>query len=93
MANTAQARKRARQSENRRQQNSSQRSALRTVIKNVRKAIETKNVDTAQKAYQVALPVIDRMADKGLIHKNSAARQKSRLNIHLKKMTGHKVAA
>ena len=84
MANTKQARKRARQAEDRRKLNASQRSMVRTYIKNVVKAIDAKDLDKARTAYTAAVPVIDRMADKGIIHKNKAARHKSRLNGHIK---------
>ena len=80
MANSPQARKRARQSEKRRSHNASFRSMVRTHIKKVVSAIESKDYDQATAAYNQAVPVIDRMADKGIIHKNKAARHKSRLN-------------
>ncbi len=86
MANSAQARKRARQSENRRQRLAGQRSMLRTYIKNVIKAIDAGDTEAAQAAYQKALPVIDKSAGKGLIHKNKAARHKSRLGQHVRAM-------
>lgn len=86
MANTAQAKKRARQAETHRQHNASLRSMLRTYIKRVVKAIEAKNNEDAKAAYAVAIPVIDSMASKGLIHKNKAARHKSRLNSHIKSL-------
>ncbi len=79
MANTAQARKRARQSEKRRQHNTALRSALRTVIKKVRKAIEAGDKAVAETTLQSATAVIDRIADKKIVHKNVAARHKSRL--------------
>lgn len=84
MANSAQARKRARQNIKRRAQNASQRSMVRTYIKRVVSAIESKSYDLATEAYAKAVPVIDRMADKGIIHKNKAARHKSRLNKAIK---------
>lgn len=84
MANTAQARKRARQAEGRRQLNAGQRSLVRTHIKKVRKAIESGDKSAAQTAYGEALPIIDRMAGKDLIHANKAARHKSRLNNQIK---------
>ena len=84
MANSAQARKRARQAEVRRQRNAGQRSMLRTYIKNVVKAIEAGDAAAAQAAYTKAVPVIDKSAGKGLIHKNKAARHKSRLSQHLR---------
>ncbi|MGB5438143.1 MAG: 30S ribosomal protein S20 [Gammaproteobacteria bacterium] len=80
MANTAQARKRARQAEDHRQLNASQRSNMRTSIKKVLKTIEAGDRDAAKKAYDEAVPVIDRAAGKGLNHANKAARHNSRLN-------------
>ena len=84
MANSPQARKRARQSENRRSHNASLRSLVRTNIKRVVAAIQAGDAEQAQAAYTAAVPVIDRMADKGIIHKNKAARHKSRLNAQIK---------
>ena len=84
MANSPSARKRARQAENRRQHNASLRSMVRTSIKKVIKAIDAKDLEAARTAYTAAVPVIDRMADKGIIHKNKAARHKSRLNTQIK---------
>ena len=84
MANSAQARKRAKQAESRRGHNASFRSMVRTYIKNVIAAIEEKDYDKATTAYNAAVPIIDRMADKGIIHKNKAARHKSRLNTAIK---------
>ena len=84
MANTAQAKKRARQAEKHRQHNASMRSMLRTYIKRVVKAIQTGDRATAESEYQTAVPIIDRMARKGLIHANKAARHKSRLIHHIR---------
>lgn len=86
MANSPQARKRARQNEKRRRHNASFRSMVRTYIKRVRLAIEGKDQKAANEAYQAAVPIIDRMADKGIIHKNKAARHKSRLNSAVKSL-------
>ena len=86
MANSAQARKRARQGESRRARNASRRSMLRTHIKRVAKAIADGNKEGAVAAYQAAVPVIDSMANRGHIHKNKAARHKSRLNDHIRNM-------
>ncbi len=80
MANTPSAAKRARQAEQRRARNASRRSILRTYIKKVVRAIEAKDKDAAQAAYSQAVPIIDRMVTQGIIHKNKAARHKSRLN-------------
>ena len=84
MANSPQAKKRARQSEKRRTHNASLRSLVRTNIKKVLAAIDSGNAEQAKTAYDSAVPVIDRMADKGIIHKNKAARHKSRLNAKVK---------
>lgn len=84
MANIASAKKRARQAVNLRSHNASQRSYLRTHIKKVVNAIAANDKEAAQAAYQAAVPVIDAMASKGIIHKNKAARHKSRLNSHLR---------
>ena len=84
MANSPQAKKRARQGESRRRHNASFRSMVRTYIKKVDAAIEGGDHTAAAEAYKNAVPVIDRMADKGIIHKNKAARHKSRLNSAVK---------
>ena len=84
MANSAQATKRARQAENNRQRNAGQRSMMRTAIKKVFSAIREGDAEAAQQAYVAAVPLIDRMAGKGLIHANKAARHKSRLNQHVR---------
>jgi len=86
LANSAQARKRARQTEQRRTQNSAKRSELRTAIKKVLYAIEAGEKDKAAEAYKAAVPTIDNMAGKGIIAKNKAARHKSRLNGHIRAM-------
>jgi len=86
LANSPQARKRARQAESRRTHNASARSVVRTYIKKVNAAIESKDYDQATAAYNNAVPVIDRMADKGIIHANKAARHKSRLNSAIKSL-------
>jgi len=86
VANSPQARKRARQAEKRRNHNASLRSLVRTKIKGVVAAIKSGDADKARDAYAAAVPVIDRMADKGIIHKNKAARHKSRLNAQVKKL-------
>ncbi|MFT5484611.1 MAG: small subunit ribosomal protein S20 [Halieaceae bacterium] len=80
MANSPQAKKRARQAVSRRSHNASFRSLVRTVIKQVNAAVDSGDAEQAKTAYAAAVPVIDRMADKGIIHKNKAARHKSRLS-------------
>ena len=84
MANSPQARKRARQAETHRRRNASQRSRLRTAIKPVVAATESGDYQSASAAYQTAVPIIDRAVTHGLIHRNKAARHKSRLNGHIK---------
>jgi small subunit ribosomal protein S20 len=84
MANSAQARKRARQAVKRRAHNNSLRSTLRTAIKRVQKAIATGDKAAAKGVFQESVAVIDRIADKKIIHKNKAARHKSRLSARIK---------
>ncbi len=84
MANIQSAKKRARQAEVRRMRNASQRSMLRSSIRKVLKAIEAGDKAGAEAAYKAAEPVLDRYASRGLIHKNKAARHKSRLATRIK---------
>tara|TARA_Y100000994_G_C15632951_1_gene417842 strand:- start:229 stop:495 length:267 start_codon:yes stop_codon:yes gene_type:complete len=84
LANSPQAKKRAKQGESRRRHNTSFRSMVRTTIKKVDLAIESGDHVKASEAYKDAVPIIDRMADKGIIHKNKASRHKSRLNSSIK---------
>ncbi|MFZ5757682.1 MAG: 30S ribosomal protein S20 [Pseudomonadota bacterium] len=84
MANTKQAKKRARTSEKARAHNASLRSMARTYIKKVRAAIATGDKKQAAAAYTEMTSVLDRVADKGIFHKNMAARNKSRLNAAIK---------
>lgn len=88
MANSAQARKRARQSVKVNLHNSALRSTMRTAIKKIIKAIESGDKAAATAAYQENVGVIDRIADKKIIHKNKAARHKSRLSAKIKAMGG-----
>lgn len=84
MANTKGARKAARQSEKRREHNAALRSTLRTAIKSVKKAIEAGDKTKAQEVYRQSISVVDRIADKKIIHKNKASRHKSRLSAQIK---------
>jgi len=84
LANIASPKKRAIQSEKHRAHNASLRSRLRTFIKKVILAVEAGDVEQAQAAYRAAVPIIDSSVNKGLIHKNKAARSKSRLNARVK---------
>lgn len=88
MANTAQARKRARQSVKVNAHNAALRSTLRTAIKKVIKAIQSGDKAAAVASYQENVSVIDRIADKKIIHKNKAARHKSRLTAAIKALAG-----
>ena len=84
MANTAQAKKRAKQAEKSRIRNAGQRSNLRTFVKKVIAAVNAGDKEKAQAAYQIVVPIIDSAVNKGIIHKNKAARGKSRLNSKVK---------
>jgi len=84
LANIKSAKKRARQAVKRNARNSSARSALRTSIKKVVNAIAAKDKAGAEAAYKAAEPIMDRYSSRGLIHKNKAARHKSRLSAHIK---------
>lgn len=86
MANTRQAKKRVRQSYAARARNIGMRSKLRTEIKKVRTAIAAKDLDSARKSFKEAVPIIDGMVNKRIIHKNTAARYKSNLNAGIKKL-------
>ena len=87
MANSPQSRKRARQAETRRRRNASQRSTVRTTIKKVRGAIAGGDAKAAAEALDAAVPVIDRMANRGIMHPNQAARHKSRLSAGIRNIT------
>ena len=84
MANSAQARKRARQAVRRRVHNASLRSRMRTSVKRVVRALNANDADAAGTALKLAEPTLDSAVGKGLVHKNKAARHKSRLNTRLK---------
>lgn len=84
MANSPQARKRARQNENNRKHNASLRSMARTYVKKVEAKIKAGNAEEAQAALKEAQPIMDSMVNKGVFAKNKIARQKSRLNAQIK---------
>ena len=86
MANSAQARKRARQADKQRDHNASLRSELRTAIKKVSKAIEAGDKDAAKAVFSESTSIVDSIADKKIIHKNKASRHKSRLSAAIKAM-------
>ena len=84
MANSAQARKRARQAETHRQRNAGQRATFRTAVKKVVYAIDAGDKTQAEALYKEAVPVIDQASGKGLISANKGARHKSRLNARIR---------
>jgi len=84
VANSPQARKRARQNENNRKHNASLRSMARTYVKKVEAKIKAGNAEEAQAALKEAQPIMDSMVNKGVFAKNKIARQKSRLNAQIK---------
>ena len=87
MANIASARKRARQAEKRRAHNMSMRTAVRSAIKNVKKAVAAGDKSAAERAMQESQGVIDRIAAKGVLHRNAANRNKSRLSRAIKALS------
>ena len=84
MANSPQARKRARQETQHRARNMAQRAAMRTHVKKYLKSIDGSDIEVAEKDYRTAVSQVDRAARRGLHHRNKAARLKSRLNARLK---------
>ena len=84
MANIKSAKKRAKQTVVRNARNVAQRSMLRTAVKKVVKALDANDAAGAETAFASAQPLLDRMAARGLIHRNKAARHKSRLNARIK---------
>ena len=86
MANSAQARKRARQAEKTRQRNAGLKSSLRSAVKKVRKSIAAGDKTAATKELQAQQSIIDRIADKKIVHKNTASRSKMRLAQAVKAM-------
>ncbi|QLB13640.1 SSU ribosomal protein S20P [Bisgaardia hudsonensis] len=86
MANIKSAKKRAVQSEKRRQHNASQRSMMRTSIKKVYALVAASDKEAAEAAFLNMQKIVDRMASKGLIHANKAANHKSKLAAQIKKL-------
>ena len=83
MANHKSAEKRIRQNEKRRLVNRQNRSAMRTEIKKLRSALALGDIAKAQEALPAIVSVIDRSVQKGVLHRNAAARYKSRLTIRV----------
>ena len=86
MANTIQARKRARQNDKQRVHNASLKSSFRTAIKKIMKAVLTGDKKVAKETFDSNVSIIDSIADKKIVHKNKAARHKSRLNAAIKSL-------
>ncbi|MCP3687095.1 MAG: 30S ribosomal protein S20 [Gammaproteobacteria bacterium] len=86
MANSASAKKRATQAEQRRQRNAGHRSMMRTYVKAAVAAIQSSDKAAAEAAYKKVVPVLDSSATKGIISRNKAARHKSRMNAQIKAM-------
>ena len=84
MANIKSAKKRAKQTVVRNARNAAQRSMLRTAVKKVLKSLDANDAAGAQAAFVVAQPILDRFSARGLIHRNKAARHKSRLTARIK---------
>ena len=87
MANTPQARKRVRQAVKARTRNAAQKSNFRSSIKKVLKSLAEKNKDQSNANFKESMSIMDKLVIKGLIHKNKAARHKSRLNKHIQKLS------
>ncbi|HSB09253.1 MAG TPA: 30S ribosomal protein S20 [Blastocatellia bacterium] len=88
MANHKSAEKRARQSERRNEANRRNRSRLRTEIKKLRAAVEAGEQEQAQSLLAATVSLIDKSIQKGIIHRNAAARYKSRLTTSVNGMAG-----
>tara|TARA_Y100001933_G_scaffold20379_1_gene17602 strand:- start:1171 stop:1443 length:273 start_codon:yes stop_codon:yes gene_type:complete len=85
MANTESAKKRVRQNVKRRALNRWRMRNMRTAIKAFDKALANGELDNAASAFKTASAVVDKTAQKGVIHRNQAARRKSRMSARLKK--------
>ena len=83
MANNPQARKRSRQAESRRARNASQRSMYRTYLKRVNAALAAGDKEAAAAAFETAVPALDKLVGRGILHRNKAARHKSRLHAQI----------
>ncbi len=90
MANTAQSKKRARQSEARQDVNKARRSRIRTFLRKVEEALSSGNADAAAAALNAAQPELMRGVTKGVLHKNTASRKMSRLTSRVKALAAPK---
>lgn len=87
MPNHKSAEKRVRQSEKRRDVNRNRKSSLRTQIKKLRSALAASDKNLSQELLNPTVSVIDKAVNKGVLHKNTAARYKSRLTSHVAKLS------
>jgi small subunit ribosomal protein S20 len=87
VANTKSAEKAARQAERHRERNVALRSRMRTEVRKVTAAITGGDKAKAEAAYREAVPAIDSLVTKGMIHRNKAARHKSRMSARIRQMT------
>ncbi len=87
MANSAQAKKRARQTERRTEVNKARRSRIKTYVRKVEEALESGNEEVAKVALVAAEPELMRGVSKGIVHKNTAARKISRLSSRVKALS------
>ncbi len=88
MANTKSAEKAARQAEKHRSHNVTLRSRMRSAIRRVNDAVSKGSKDEAQSSYRAAVPLIDTLVNKRIIHRNQADRHKSRLAARVKRLSG-----
>jgi small subunit ribosomal protein S20 len=86
LANIKSAQKRARQGVKHRAHNMAMRSKMRTYLRKVVTAIESGDRAAAEASFKAAVPVLDSMVNKGIVHKNKAARHKSRLNARIRSL-------
>jgi small subunit ribosomal protein S20 len=88
LANTKSAEKAARQAEKHRARNVALRSRMRTAVRKVNDAIEKGNSEEARAIYRAAMPMIDTLVNKRIVHRNKADRHKSRLAARIKALGG-----
>ncbi len=89
MANTKSAEKAARQAEKHRGRNVALRSRMRSAVRKINDAITKGNHDEAREVYRAAVPMIDTLVNKHMVHRNKAARHKSRLAARIKALAGN----
>ena len=92
MPNIASAKKRLRQNIATREQNRIKRSFVRNRCKNVVKAVQAGSIEDADRLYRVAVKALDQASSKRVVHRNAAARKKSRLSAMIRKLKEKKTA-